>query len=734
MRIGIDSREFKKSTYTGLRTILSDLVLGLAGREDVELVFFCDKDTDLESLPVNGKKIVLKGSSVLYRDQVLLPAAIRSSKVEVFFSPYIKTPLWRVCPYVNTVADIIPFVMPKKKGLAGLAERAHFFLWGYICSRRSVKVVTLSEDAGKKAAGFFGLDRGKIQVAYPSVRVPQDSGEDQESMTELVARYGLDEPYMLYVGNFKPHKNLNNLLLAYSLLPDNIKDEYRLLMVGGSGSEVRSMADLVEKQDLVGKVVPVGNIPHSDIFTFMRRSSVFVFPSIQEGFGIPPLEAMAMGVPVASSRVDPMTEVLAGAAEYFDPHDPGDMAKVLSKLLTDAELRRACVEKGKKMVPFFSPMTMTESVMKALVDAGSVKTLLISSEFPPVTGGMATHLFNLWKRFPEKRTVILTSRYKSSSNYRGDGDLDVVRESYPTGSGSTARTVRTIAVVWHVWRQNCVRRISRNHCGQVISAGLAGLVVKRLKGTPYSVHVYSADILEFSKNKLTRIVMRNVIKESEWVIANSDFTKSVLLDAGLADPKKVVVSTPGVDVETFSPEKGDGGVRAKHGISGTSKVILSVSRLVPRKGHDAVIKSMRGIKDDFPHLVYLIAGEGSERPRLEKLAKEAGLSDRVIFAGKVPDPELVHYYNACDIFILLPRFIPQNGDAEGFGIVFLEAGACGKPVIAGRSGGVAEAVKDNETGMLVDPEDTARIREAIKRLITDEAYAERLGKNAIKAA
>lgn len=731
MRIGVDAREFKKGVYTGLRTILEDLFFAATDNTGHELVLFCDRETDLGSLPDKAEKVVLAGPHTLYIDQVALPVEIKRREIDVFFSPFVKTPFLRVCPYVNTVADIIPFVIPKRKGVKGLLERLHFFVLGLLCARRAVKVVTLSGDAGEKAAKLFFLDRGKIKVAYPAVIVPSAGEKDAERESDLSLRYGLNEPYLLYVGNYKPHKNLDNLISAYGLLPKDIKEGCRLLLVGGSEGETRSMHNVLEQKKLTGKIVPVGNIRHTDIFTFMKFASIFVFPSLEEGFGIPPVEAMAMGIPVASSRLAPMTEVLGDAAEYFDPHDPKDIARAITELLKNEDVRKRCVEKGRRRAGFFSSGAMTRSIMEALEDAGRVKTLMVTSEFPPVKGGMSTMLFNLWKRLPSGRIAVLTGG-AVPKGYPYDKGLDIVRKTYPLGSDSVSRMIRVGAVVWHMFRQNSVRKIRHNHCAQVISSGLGGYLLKKLKGTPYTVYLYSADILEFSKGRVTRRVMADVIRESDRVIVCSDFAATLLEERKLAWKDKVIVLTPGVDTERFSPQKGAGEIRRRYGIGESSRVLLTVSRLAARKGHDAVLKALPGILEVFPDTVYIIAGDGPERQRLERISSEGGLGDHVIFAGEVNSKDLVHFYNACDIFVLIPRIIVATGDAEGFGIVFLEAGACGKPVVGGRSGGVTEAVKDGITGILVDPEDVTAIRAALLKLLGDRAYAAQLGANGIR--
>ena len=730
MKIGIDVREFKKGVYTGLRTILEGFLRHAGGGH--ELVFFGNQDTDFDMLPAEGKKVELREKCTLFWDQVVLPLALKREKVDVFYSPYIKTPLARVCPYVNTIADVIPLKAPRFKGAKAVLEKIYFYLYSLFCGRRAARVITLSETVRERIGQMFGLDASRIEAVYPSVEPPAVEGDERKRDELIVKHFGLQEPYILYTGNFKKHKNVGRLISAYCSLPGDLLERYRLMLVGGSEREVDEISRFAAARGLAGRIIPVANVSHDDIWTFMRHASLFVFPSLDEGFGIPPVEAMSVGTPVAASGIAPMTEVLGEAALFFDPFKAGDIAEKMQALIKDDGLRRRCAEKGRERARAFDPAGMSARLLGAIATSGAERTLCASSELPPVVGGIATQVFNLWKRLPSDKILVLTAR-TGKGGYPAGG-MEVVRERYPLGGDIFSRGARAALVIWHMWRQNSVRRIKKNHCAQVMSAGLGGLLMKKTKGTPYVVYVYSADLLEFSAHPLTGRALRSVLAGCERVIVNSRFTADILGRKGLAGKEKITVLTPGVDTERFSPDAGPGRVMEKLGIKKEAEVLLTVARLAERKGHDRVIEALAELSGERPELVYVIVGEGPTRERLRKLAGDLGVSDRVYFAGEVRDDELVHFYNACDVFIMLPRHIEEAGDVEGFGTAFIEAGACGKPVIAGKSGGVAEAVSDGETGILVDPEDTAGIKEAVIRLLGDNEFAAELGRNGLKRA
>ncbi|MFP4389697.1 MAG: glycosyltransferase family 4 protein, partial [Desulfococcaceae bacterium] len=207
------------------------------------------------------------------------------------------------------------------------------------------------------------------------------------------------------------------------------------------------------------------------------------------------------------------------------------------------------------------------------------------------------------------------------------------------------------------------------------------------------------------------------------VIANSRNTRRILEEIGVP-PQKIQTIHPGVDAHRFSSEADGNAVRARYGI-GDSPLLLTVGRLQKRKGHDMVIRALATVRKRFPGVRYLVVGAGDEEEGLRSLALDLGVSDAVVFAGKLPEEDLPSCYAACDLFIMANRTV--NQDIEGFGMVFLEANAAGKPVIGGVSGGTQDAIVDGETGFRVDAEGPAAIATAIERLLADPDLRKRMG-------
>jgi phosphatidylinositol alpha-1,6-mannosyltransferase len=211
-------------------------------------------------------------------------------------------------------------------------------------------------------------------------------------------------------------------------------------------------------------------------------------------------------------------------------------------------------------------------------------------------------------------------------------------------------------------------------------------------------------------------------------VANSRFTASLVEQAGV-DRRRIHVIHPGCDAERFQPRPVDRALRDRLlGARAGGRVVLTVGNLVERKGHDMVIQALAQIISLIPDATYLIVGEGPYRDDLDRLARATGVRDRVVFAGRVDADGLPDVYALSDVFVMPSRVRHAAGDVEGFGLVFLEANACGKPVIGGRTGGIPEAIVDGKTGFLVEPESVADIADRLKTLLTDREVATEMGR------
>lgn len=270
-------------------------------------------------------------------------------------------------------------------------------------------------------------------------------------------------------------------------------------------------------------------------------------------------------------------------------------------------------------------------------------------------------------------------------------------------------------------------------CGNIRPAAFPAKWAKERTGLPYGIMVYGGDLLalshKLSRSRLKRQIYRPILAEAAVYVAISEWTatrcRQLLQGLGIPDQGRVRIVPLGTDPERFRPDpKGGAEFRARRGLP-DGKWMLTVARLVPHKGIDMTIQVLGGLALTQPDLRYLVIGRGPHEAALQELARSLGVTDRLHILTDVGDDELPSAYASADYYLGLSR---EDGlDAEGFGISLVEAAAAGLPVIGGRSGGVADAVADGETGQLVDPLDPQQAADAVHHLLNDSALAERLG-------
>jgi phosphatidyl-myo-inositol dimannoside synthase len=252
-----------------------------------------------------------------------------------------------------------------------------------------------------------------------------------------------------------------------------------------------------------------------------------------------------------------------------------------------------------------------------------------------------------------------------------------------------------------------------------------GLWLKQWFKLPFVVYAHGNEILAAMKGSWPK--PRFVLQQADRVLANSHFTAGLVQQVGV-DPKRIEVVHPGCDINHFRPMSPRKDLKERLlGARYKDQVLLTVSGLVARKGHDMVIRALPRLLESVSSITYLIVGDGPCRAQLESLCMSVGVREHVVFAGRIPDEDLPEIYALSNVFVMPSREQLELRDVEGFGIVFLEANACARPVIGGRSGGIPDAIVDGVTGLLVSPNDPEDIANAIKRLLTDRELAVHMG-------
>ncbi|GEM_PF-39665 len=362
-------------------------------------------------------------------------------------------------------------------------------------------------------------------------------------------------------------------------------------------------------------------------------------------------------------------------------------------------------------------------------DAESVvPSLLIATDFPPAHGGIQTYISNVYNAFPGDRLTVIGPAHPEASHYDHDRSYRAIRVGRSTGG--KLPFLGTPEFLLRAFRE--ARRIAGNggcaitHCGHV-RAGIIGRHLKKRYGMPYLVWTYGLELLD----RRYRAGIARTLREADLVFTISEYTRGRLLEFGVA-PSKIVKICPRVDPDRFRPDLDGSSFRDRHGLNFRPILLTTgrLTRLQRYKGQDMVLRALPRILAEAPDVLYVIAGDGGDERYLADLARDLGVEAHVRILGRIPEEELPSLYAAADLFAMVSREeqTRRGTVVEGFGIVFLEASAAGKPVIGGNSGGIPEAVRDGITGLLVNPTDPDAIAAAVIRLLTDPGLAERLGR------
>jgi glycosyltransferase involved in cell wall biosynthesis len=352
VRIGIDARKLHDF---GIGTYIRNLLRQLARLDhDTEFVLLCRSADvpELAALGSNFRPVVESAAHYSATEQLTIPAALRREGVGLFHAPHYVLPPLVSCRSVVTIHDCIHLMFPQylPNRLALGYARASIAM----ASRRAARVLTVSESSKHDILRFVGIPASKIDV-IPNAFDERFSVEPREEQVVRVReRYQLQDEFVLYAGNVKPHKNLERLIEAFRLVRDRGLDHVKLVVIGDEISKYAALRRAVHRHQLHQHVRFLGYVSEETLAVMYRLAGVFVFPSLYEGFGLPPLEAMASGTPVVTSNVSSLPEVAGDAALLVDPYEPGAIADAMYRVLTDEPLRRSLREKGLRRAAQFS--------------------------------------------------------------------------------------------------------------------------------------------------------------------------------------------------------------------------------------------------------------------------------------------------------------------------------------------------------------------------------------------
>jgi glycosyltransferase involved in cell wall biosynthesis len=354
LRIAIDARKLRDY---GIGTYVRNLLRHLSRLDQqTEYVVLCQQpDCSLvDELGENFRAVPESSPGYSIREQVTVPRDLRREHATLFHSPHYVLPPLTPCKTVVTIHDCIhlrfPQYLPNRLGYA----YARTFLW--LATHHSNRVITVSEASKRDILEYFNVPPGKIDVIYNGIDERFGEPPPEEDVNRVRERYQLDDPFILYAGNIKPHKNLGRLIEAFHIFRHRGTEfeQVKLVIIGDEISKYAALRHAVHRHKLHKHVRFFGFVPAKTLAILYRLAAVFVFPSLYEGFGLPPLEAMASGTPVITSNVSSLPEVVGDAAILIDPLQPEAIADALARVLTDSALREDLRARGLERARHFS--------------------------------------------------------------------------------------------------------------------------------------------------------------------------------------------------------------------------------------------------------------------------------------------------------------------------------------------------------------------------------------------
>jgi phosphatidyl-myo-inositol dimannoside synthase len=358
-----------------------------------------------------------------------------------------------------------------------------------------------------------------------------------------------------------------------------------------------------------------------------------------------------------------------------------------------------------------------------------VSHVLVTNDFPPKVGGIQSYLWELWSRLDPSSFAVLTASSHPDAR------------AFDAEQRARGFRIERVPAPVLVPTPCLARRV--HHLAEEMGASLAvidpalplALIGPGLGGLPFAVVLHGAEVTAPGRLPVTRQALAAVLARARLVVCAGAYPAAQARRVVGARLPAVAEVPPGIDTARFRPLTAAARrkARADLGLSADGPVVVSVSRLVPRKGMDVLVDAAAALAPSFPALTVAVAGAGRDRARLER--RIAATRAPVRMLGELSADELPRFYGVGDVFVMACRDRWAGLEQEGFGMVFLEAAACGVPQVAGRSGGADEAVVDGETGIVVgDPRDPGRVAGALRRMLSDEALRRSMGTAARRRA
>jgi glycosyltransferase involved in cell wall biosynthesis len=350
---------------SGMGRYMLNLLKGISQADpEFRIVVFVSQMSDISNGTAASPSfefIEVKRSPRALRDQIALPRTIRRLGLDLLHSLDSFSPLAGPCPRIMTIYDLIPLTCRQMLLASTKARFAPFWkAWLKIQCRKAAAIITLSKHSAADIQRLLKVPEDKVHIIPASVDTPPQ----QENANDVRAKYGVNGRIALYVGRRDPYKNIVGLIQAFALVKAAAKESVSLVIVGPPDPRVPEPEREVERLNLNSSVTFTGHISDNDVRAFYRAADVFLFPSLYEGFGLPPLEAMSFGAPIVAGNRTSLPEVLDGAAILVDPTDTQAIADAALKVLSDRDLAAKLRDLGRERAALFSLKKLGEATLR----------------------------------------------------------------------------------------------------------------------------------------------------------------------------------------------------------------------------------------------------------------------------------------------------------------------------------------------------------------------------------
>lgn len=366
--IGIDARMY---AYTGIGRYIAQLISGLStlDKKNQYKVFLYPDIAHQLSLPDNFQKIIVHEPIYTFAEQLSLAKRFLREKLDVLHVPHFNAPVWYPKKFLLTIHDITQTIFSSTETFKGKIKKYGYYTATFLNTHRAQKIIAVSEHTKQDLIKTFHVPEKKISVIYEGIPLPATTAT--VTLSALQHKYHVTQPYALYVGLWGVHKNLTRLIKAFAVVKKKLPN---LILVIVGKHDPRYFPDLqkaCQETAVEDRIIFTGFVPEEELVAFYRHAQVFVFPSLYEGFGFPPLEACSYGIPVVSSSSSSLPEILGKAAFYCNAKDSTDIAQAIITVITHQNIQKKLQQEGYQQIKKYSWKNMVKATLALYEQIGA---------------------------------------------------------------------------------------------------------------------------------------------------------------------------------------------------------------------------------------------------------------------------------------------------------------------------------------------------------------------------